>query len=208
MCKIKQKVPIFFLLLFISIFRATVLGNILECPTSNPAELEACLQRVNASQLAIAQFGVLTQLGTSGYPFLPVVDGKFLTDNPQVGDDSHLLYNNIHNYCRTSLYFLPLQNLVKTALKKEILLGLNKDEGSYFMAYGLPGFDLGEDLLTHQQFLGALTQFIGVNAMVGNVISLMYVSIIDSSPGKYRDALKNVLSDVLFFCPVTKFAKR
>lgn len=70
-----------------SILRAIKLGTILECPTLDPAELETCLQRVNASELIIAQYGVLDGLG--GYPFVPVVDGVFLTDHPQVGVDSH-----------------------------------------------------------------------------------------------------------------------
>lgn len=74
---------------FLSILRAIKLGKILQCPTSDPAELETCLQRVDASELIIAQYGVLTEDGLGGYPFVPVVDGVFLTDDPQVGVDSH-----------------------------------------------------------------------------------------------------------------------
>lgn len=71
------------------ILRAIKLGTILECPTSDPAELETCLQRVDASELIIAQYDVLKEEGSGGYPFVPVVDGVFLTDQPQVGVHSH-----------------------------------------------------------------------------------------------------------------------
>uniref|UniRef100_H2RUL5 Cholinesterase n=1 Tax=Takifugu rubripes TaxID=31033 RepID=H2RUL5_TAKRU len=162
--------------------RAIKLGTILECPTSDPAELETCLQRVNASELIIAQYGVLTEDGLGGYPFVPVVDGVFLTDHPQVG--------------------IMLDN----ALQKDVLLGLNKDEGSYFMAYGLPEFELGETLINYQQFKDALKQFLGANSFVSSIIYLHYISMFDSSPGKYRDGLKNILSDVLFVCPTKEFA--
>lgn len=56
----------------------------LECPISNPAELEACLQRVDASVLLTTQFGVLTEGGFGSFPFLPVVDGVFLPDTFEV----------------------------------------------------------------------------------------------------------------------------
>lgn len=86
---------------FLSIFRAIKLGTLLECPTSDPAELETCLQKVNASQIVVAQFGVASN---AAYPFVPVVDGVFLPDKPEVSVDSHSLYGYIQKYCHASLY--------------------------------------------------------------------------------------------------------
>lgn len=65
------------------LFRAIKLGKLMKCPTSNSSDLEACLQRVDASVLVTAQFGVMTGIGL-GYPFLPVVDGVFLPDKIEV----------------------------------------------------------------------------------------------------------------------------
>lgn len=59
------------------IFRAIKLGKLMECPTSNSADLEACLQGVDASVLLTAQFGVLTRIGL-GYPFIPVVPTRHI----------------------------------------------------------------------------------------------------------------------------------
>lgn len=98
--------------------------------------------------------------------------------------------------------------MIYNAQPKEVLLGLNKDEGSYFMAYGLPEFELGENFLTHQQFMDALKQYFGLGSYAGALVSWMYISIIDSSPGKYRQALKNIITDVVFVCPVKDFALR
>uniref|UniRef100_H3DBR5 Carboxylic ester hydrolase n=1 Tax=Tetraodon nigroviridis TaxID=99883 RepID=H3DBR5_TETNG len=157
--------------------RAIKLGTSLECPTSDPAELETCLQRVSASQLAISQFAVLD---SGGYPFFPVVDGVFLPDKPEV--------------------------MIKKSPPKELLIGVNKDEGSYFMEYGLPGFDLGDNNLSYEQFLDALKQYMGINNYTATMISGVYVSIFDKSPGRYRDALNNIITDALFVCPAKDFA--
>lgn len=91
---------------------------------------------------------------------------------------------------------------------KEMLLGVNKNEGSYFMAYGLPGFDLGENVLTRQQFMDSLEQYAGLDSSTSVLVSLMYVSLIDSSPGKYRDALEQVIADIVVICPTKDFAWR
>lgn len=74
------------------------------------------------------------------------------------------------------------------------------------MAYELPGFELGENLLTYQQFLDALSQY--ANSDVATIVSLMYVSIIDINSGWYRNALKDILSDIFFVCPTKDFLLR
>lgn len=98
--------------------------------------------------------------------------------------------------------------MLDNALQKDVLLGLNKDEGSYFMAYGLPEFELGETLINYQQFQDALKQFFGANTFISYAIYSSYISILNSSSGKYRDGLKDILSDVLFVCPTKEFASR
>lgn len=69
---------------FLSLFRAITLSTKLGCPTSDPAELETCLQKVQASALLTTQFEVMTSITIGSFPFLPVVDGIFLPDTPDV----------------------------------------------------------------------------------------------------------------------------
>uniref|UniRef100_A0A3Q3WB49 Carboxylic ester hydrolase n=1 Tax=Mola mola TaxID=94237 RepID=A0A3Q3WB49_MOLML len=108
--------------------RSTKLGTAVGCSTSDPAKMEACLQQVNVTTIAKAQNGVLTNGALSDIPFLPVIDGVFLPDTVMLNNDS-----------------LP---------KKDVLLGLNLDEGSYFLVYGVPGFSIStESLITRDEFL-------------------------------------------------------
>ena len=104
--------------------------------------------------------------------------------------------------------FLSLQIMMSKAKPKEVLLGSNKDEGSYFMAYLFPSPEPGESLMTHKQFTDALTQLLGLNSYTSSFVSIMYVSVLDSSPGKYRDALQNMLTDIVVVCPAEDFAVR
>lgn len=96
--------------------------------------------------------------------------------------------------------------MIKKVQPKEVLLGLNKDEGSYLMAYTLPGFNLGENFLTRQQFLEFLIGYTG--SYTASLVFTMYVSLLDVRPGKFRDALENVITDAVFVCPTEDFALR
>ncbi|CAF95208.1 unnamed protein product, partial [Tetraodon nigroviridis] len=159
--------------------RAIKLGTLLDCPTSAPAELETCLQRVNASQLAVAQFGVLSNL--ESYPFFPVVDGVFLPDTPKA------LLNSKSN-------------------TKELLLGVNKNEASYFLVYAVPGYDLGDSLISKKQLLYGLDLFFGKEIEpFASTITDLYSSVTADS-GRFRDFLEKTVSDAVFNCPVQKFS--
>ncbi|KAI4815599.1 hypothetical protein KUCAC02_005740, partial [Chaenocephalus aceratus] len=100
--------------------RSMKLVTLLGCPTSPPADMEACMQKADPQQISLNQFNVLGQPSFFEAPFAPHVDGDFLPDKVEV-----LL----------STGKLP---------KKEVLFGLNKDEGTYFLVYGLPGFNVPE----------------------------------------------------------------
>uniref|UniRef100_H3C766 Carboxylic ester hydrolase n=1 Tax=Tetraodon nigroviridis TaxID=99883 RepID=H3C766_TETNG len=158
--------------------RAIKLGGLLDCPTSAPAELETCLQRVNASQLAVAQFGVLSNL--ESYPFVPVVDGVFLPDTPKA-----------------------LLNLKSN--RKELLLGVNKNEASYFLVYAVPGYDLGDSLISKKQLLYGLDLFFGKEIEpYASTITDLYSNV--TADGRFRDALETMITDALFNCPVQTFS--
>lgn len=62
-----------------------MLATSLGCSTSNSAHLEACLQQADPGIITMKQYDVLTQPSILDLPFLPVVDGDFLPDKPEVG---------------------------------------------------------------------------------------------------------------------------
>uniref|UniRef100_A0A3Q3WB44 Carboxylic ester hydrolase n=1 Tax=Mola mola TaxID=94237 RepID=A0A3Q3WB44_MOLML len=167
--------------------RSTKLGTAVGCSTSDPAKMEACLQQVNVTTIAKAQNGVLTNGALSDIPFLPVIDGVFLPDTVDV------MLNNDS---------LP---------KKDVLLGLNLDEGSYFLVYGVPGFSIStESLITRDEFLTGVDVILRHAHNVTKETAIFhYTDWKDEKNGtKNRDSLISLLSGFMFFCPVQRFAYR
>ena len=79
------------------------------------------------------------------FSFVPVVDGEFLPDTP----DAML---NSGNFKDT-----------------QILLGVNQDEGSYFLLYGAPGFSKDNDsLISRDDFLEGETGAAGRISLLQN----------------------------------------
>ena len=84
---------------------------------ANVSAVVACLRSVSASVLAYAQFD--SRVDSSGYsiPFQPLLDGVFLP-------------------LTTNLSALPT-----SALKKPVIIGVNRNEGMYFLLYRIPMFN-------------------------------------------------------------------
>uniref|UniRef100_A0A3Q3W5A6 Cholinesterase n=1 Tax=Mola mola TaxID=94237 RepID=A0A3Q3W5A6_MOLML len=111
--------------------------------------------------------------GFGGYPFIPVVDGVFLPDT------------------------------IESLRKKEVLLGLNRDEGTYFLIYGVPGFDLGESLITKKQFLYGIDLIFPGGSEIEDVLMSEYINPASlKNPAVYREALIRMVTDTTFNCPV------
>lgn len=80
--------------------------------------------------LQFPSWQVLPWLALFRFSFVPVVDGEVLPDSPEV--------------------MLNSGNFKDT----QILLGVNQDEGSYFLLYGAPGFSKdNESLISRVDFL-------------------------------------------------------
>lgn len=60
------------------------LATLLECPTSHPTHLEACLQQADPVKITSKQYDILTQPTILPFPFVPLVDGDFLPDEVEV----------------------------------------------------------------------------------------------------------------------------
>lgn len=92
--------------------------------------------------------------------------------------------------------------------RKELLMGLNKNEGSYFLVYSIPGYDLGDSLISKKQFHYGLELLLGNESLpYADIIFDTYTQLIDQSySGIFRDTLERLASDTLFNCPGQIFA--
>lgn len=110
-------------------------------------------------------------------------------------------------------FFFSIQVLLSTGSlpKKELVLGLNKDEGTYFLIYGVPGFNItGQNPITRDVFLHGVTLAMGDGSDAARGAALFqYTDWADVNNGmKNRDSLGSLIGDQLFVCPVLEFAQR
>ncbi|XP_071386155.1 acetylcholinesterase-like [Centroberyx affinis] len=167
--------------------RSMMLGKLLGCPLSPPADLELCLEKADPQTILTNQFKVITKPSLIALPFAPHVDGDFLPDKPEV--------------------LLRTGNFLKT----EVLLGLNKDEGTYFLVYGVPGYDItSQSLITRRNFMqGTVLAMPEDSNITREAVVFQYTDWTDENNGtKNRDSLGSVVGDKLFTCPMLEFAQR
>ncbi|XP_061683105.1 acetylcholinesterase-like [Syngnathoides biaculeatus] len=167
--------------------RSTMLATLLGCPTTSTAHQVICLQKIDPNVITEKQFDVLTKPTIMPFTFVPVVDGYFLPDEVEV-----LLQSN-------------------TLPKKDVLFGLNRDEGTYFLVYGMPGFsNTGESLITRKEFMeGVRLAMADVDAVVEEGAVFHYTDWTDEhNRMKSRDSLGNLVGDRFFVCPLLDFAHR
>ncbi|XP_002741758.1 cholinesterase-like [Saccoglossus kowalevskii] len=171
-----------------AIDRAKEFANNLGCQYDedqfSASELTACFLQKDAEEIYNAQW-----VGNSliGMPFMTVVDGVFLTQTPQ--------------------------NLMKDGLFKNvpILLGSNKDEGTWFLPYHFYDlFSLDDpaplDKTTFQRIIKEL--YISAKALTRKSIAFEYTDWYD--PDNADHVLKNIanmLGDSEITCPTVEFAK-
>ena len=106
-----------------------------------------------------------------------------------------------------------MQVLLRTGKlpKKEVLLGVNKDEGTFFLLYGVPGFNItGHSLITRNEFLHGVTlAMVDASEVVRDTAILHYTDWTDENNRmKNRDLLGSLVGDQFFNCPVIEFAQR
>ncbi|XP_019741631.1 acetylcholinesterase-like [Hippocampus comes] len=167
--------------------RSMMLAQLIGCSMSTPAYLDICLQVTDPWLITSKQFDVVTQPSILSIPFPPVVDGYFLPDEPEI-----LLQSNA----------LP---------KKEVLLGLNRNEGTYFLVYGMPGFNItGESLITRKEFIqGVRLAMAGFDAVAEEGVVFHYTDWTDEHNSmKNRDSLGDLVGDRFFVSPLLEFARR
>lgn len=166
--------------------RSLMLAKTLGCPTSHAAHLEACLQKADPLKIISKQNDVITTPTLLAFPFVPNVDGDFLPDKPEV--------------------LLQIGKLPK----KEVLFGLNKDEGTYFLVYGMPGFNItGQSLITREEFSeGVNLAMADVGQVAREAAVFQYTDWTDENNRiNNRDSLGSLVGDRFFVCPLLQFVR-
>ncbi|KAJ0063495.1 hypothetical protein NL108_002784 [Boleophthalmus pectinirostris] len=163
--------------------RSQSLVQLLGCPLTPRVQMELCLQKVKVEDIVNKQLEVPSNSFLS-FPFLPVVDGKFLTHS--VKD------------------MLSSKNLPK----KDLLIGVNQNEGSYFLPYGAPGFSLnGQSLISRAQFLQGIPVILPKDGTAVREAAIYeYTDWMDeNNMTKNRDHMSSLYGDYMFLCPVLEF---
>lgn len=166
--------------------RSSCLVQILGCPLSPQAKMETCLQVARAKDIAAKQFQV-PGAAQEFFPFAPSVDGTFLP-------------KSINEMLSTN--DLP---------KKDVLFGINQDEGTYFFPYIVPKFNLSEQgLISREQFLTLVPSSMSRAAKEAiEAVILHYSDWTDlDNMAKNRDNLARLHADEMFVCPVKRFMQK
>ncbi|XP_030043211.1 acetylcholinesterase isoform X3 [Microcaecilia unicolor] len=167
--------------------RATFLGNLLGCDGNDDSELVDCLRTKQPQELIDKEWSVLPYNCIFRFPFVPVIDGDFFPDTPEG--------------------MLNMGNFKET----ELLVGVNQDEGSYFLVYGVPGFSKDNDsLITREDFLGGVKMAIPhANDIAMEAVILQYTDWMDENNGlKNREAMDDIVGDQNVICPSMQFATK
>lgn len=95
--------------------------------------------------------------------------------------------------------------------KKDVLFGLNKDEGTFFLVYGMPGYNItGQSLISRKEYLqGVAITMADAGDVAREATIFQYTDWTDENNRmKNRDSLGSLVGDQLFVCPVLEFTHR
>ncbi|XP_056663285.1 cholinesterase isoform X1 [Monodelphis domestica] len=166
--------------------RTLHLAKSLSCSRGNETELIKCLRNKNPQEI-LEHENVILSSGYLKTNFCPTVDGDFLTDMP----DSLIQWGDFK--------------------QTQILVGVNKDEGTSFLVYGAPGFSKDNDsMISQKEFQEGIKEFFpGVSDLGMESIQFHYTGWSDDQiPENFRDAMDDIIGDYNFKCPALEFAKK
>ncbi|KAL5005368.1 hypothetical protein ScPMuIL_018824 [Solemya velum] len=175
--------------------RGRVLAKHLDCGYEDVGRAIRCLKKVPAESFPMADFSSEITVGIIQFPFVPIVDGRFLIEEPEVS--------------------LMRGNFKKT----EILIGSNKNEGNYFLIYAEPKvFPMTNScLLSHERFNLTMdtlfTHFPRFPEIINNfgkeAIIFQYTNWKDTSDQEMnRIMIDQSIGDFHFTCPGIDLAER
>jgi len=162
----------------------------LSCPDNGMESIAQCMRGLSAQHLALQQY--ITH-GPLQFPFLPVIDGTFLLEE-------------------------PVETMHRRAFKKcPILIGSVANEGSAFIIYEILKYvNLTSLSMTYVQFIESLTEMFyhypRFNRTIGpltlEAIKFQYTDWVDKDDDLANlRALDASLGDSQFICPLNQFAQ-
>ncbi|XP_023440534.1 cholinesterase isoform X3 [Dasypus novemcinctus] len=167
--------------------RTLTLAKFLGCSRENETEIIKCLRNKDPQEILLNEVLVVPYDSLLSVNFGPIVDGDFLTDMPGT--------------------LLQLGQYKKT----QILVGVNKDEGSAFLVYGAPGFSKdNSSIINRKEFQEGLKIFFpGVSDFGKESILFHYTDWLDDQrPEIYREAMDDVVGDYNIICPALEFTRK
>ncbi|XP_028855001.1 acetylcholinesterase [Denticeps clupeoides] len=165
--------------------RATMLAKLVGCQGGNDTEMVDCLRNKSPQDLIDQEWLVLPYSSLFRFSFVPLVDGLVFPDTP----DAMLSSGSFKD--------------------TQLLMGVNQDEGSYFLIYGAPGFSKDNDsLISREDFLEGVKMGVPHANDIGlEAVILQYTDWMDeNNPTKNRDAMDDIVGDHNVICPLQHFA--
>ena len=169
-----------------SVIRGLRLAELMGCKHERHQIQEAvdCLKTKNATDLVNAEWNGII-FGIAEFPFVPVIDGAFLTETPEKSLKS------------------------KNFKKCNILMGANQDEGYYFIMYYLTELFRKEEnvFVTRKDFETSVGELnLWVSPVGKEAIKFEYTDWLSpKDPRNNREALDRMVGDYAFSCPVSDF---
>ena len=119
------------------------------------------------------------------FPWAPSVDGDYLTDTP---------YNLLQQ---------------QKFQKKDVLLGVNKDEGTFWILFTLPGFSKDTESLQNRTSFNEAIDILAwdLPQWTRNQLRQLYLPADPRDLAAHRDALDKVCGDRSFTCPTKRLTE-
>lgn len=166
--------------------RTLALAKFIGCSKDIETETIKCLQSKDPQEILLNEVFVRPYHALLSVNFGPTVDGDFLTDMPE-----------------TLLQYGQFK-------KAQILVGVNKDEGTAFLVYGVPGFSKDNNsIINRREFQEGLKVCFPEVSEFGRESILFHYSdwLDDQRPENYREALDDAVGDYNIICPALQFTK-
>lgn len=168
--------------------KASELAKISKCHSGQDTEIVKCLRGVDAEMFNSNQQRIDDKESVLFTPFVPTIDDFFLEE-------------------------LPIETLKKGKFKQgSILLGVNRDEGFYFLAYlQTHHFDLNASsnvtAVEYREIVSSILDAADKASLIADSVAFEYgAPYFLNESALYRKVLDDIFGDVSFKCPVVDFA--
>ena len=159
--------------------RSEAFFQAVNCPNDN--SILDCLRGLPADQILNNEW---VTAGFVEFPWVPTVDGDFITDSP-------------YNLLREGRY-----------QKKDSIMGVNKDEGSFWILFSVPGLSKDhESLINYDQYKAGVDIIdFDLDHVTKTEVMNLYKPEDTNDGAANRDALDKVSGDRSFSCPTVELS--